>query len=278
MKMSYGFEIEWGDIERNKAIPEELGSWEGPLLPNGCYAGAECDIINSDGTLCDPLAETTILGGEINVAPATSPSKLTQTILAIGGLFDNVPYAGFVNHGHVHIYAPEIDLSYVQSYAQKYEVELIETCYDVEGAMLLKDKVSPETYEYLMYDGGRINSFDGRKTLWWDTKHESSSSRAAINLANLNKGKTIEFRCFRSSINGFEIFSTIEMARLVLVESQRGRRARTPKQLAEEYGLIFPKIDVTILEPDFWKKKHTKERGSEHKYRADNTNIWKDIL
>ena len=25
---TYGFEIEWGDIDRNMPIPEELGSWD----------------------------------------------------------------------------------------------------------------------------------------------------------------------------------------------------------------------------------------------------------
>ena len=65
---TYGYEIEWGDIDRTIKIPESLGSWE--------YA--ETDIVNLydpvKNIACDPLGLNPTYGGEINTKP-TKTSK-----------------------------------------------------------------------------------------------------------------------------------------------------------------------------------------------------------
>lgn len=271
--VSYGYEIEWGDIDRSIPIPEEYGSWEGPMLDNGCFAGAECDVINRDGTLSDPLCETTRLGGEINVAPSTTIDGLLTNISKIKELFED-PFPGCVNHGHVHVYCPDIDLEKLKTYAKLYEKELVDVAYDYERVYDLD--VDQDTKEYLLYDGGRLNSFDGRKTLHHDTLKESTSSRAAINLANLNKGKTIEFRCFRSSVDLNQIKDSLILSREVINQSQL-ETPLSPVEIVNRYSLDLPKLDLSVVEPNFIAKRHTKERGELYKYRTDNPNIWKEL-
>ena len=74
--ISYGYEIEWSDIDRRVDIPIKLGQWEGPKIA-GYYMGSEIDIVNTVGVWkgigTDPLCIDCKVGGEINVQPSTSP-------------------------------------------------------------------------------------------------------------------------------------------------------------------------------------------------------------
>lgn len=272
--VSYGFEIEWGDIDRRVDIPLMMGSWEGPKMENGYYAGAERDINNSDGTLCDPLCETTPLGGEINVAPRSSIDDIVSLIADFKELFGN-PYAGMVNHGHLHVYIPEADKDKLADYTKRYEKELVDLCYDWQTAQELYDdkEIDHDTYDYLMYDGGRLNSFDGRRSLQHDTGNETSSPRAAVNFFNLSKGNTLEFRCFRSTTDISLIRNCFIMAREFIRESQV-ENGLSPNQIAERYSLTFPKLPTDVIVPHFIRDRHPKERGNPYKYRSDNKNIW----
>lgn len=273
--VSYGFELEWGDIDRSLDIPQNIGSWEGPKMKNGYYAGAERDVNNSDGTVADPLCETTTLGGEINVAPSTSIDGIIEKIATLKEYLN--PYAGIVNHGHIHIYCPKIDIKKLEEYTKKYEKELVELCYDQDTVRsLYKDsKLSKDTYEYLMYDGGRLNSFDGRKTLKTDTLEETSSPRAAVNLWNLQKNNTIEFRCFRSTTDIQIIRNCFDLCQMFINNSQLDVRDQlSPTQIATKYDLQFPSLPCDVVVGNFIEIRHSKSRGDPYKYRDDNVNRW----
>lgn len=274
--VSYGYEVEWGDIDRSIDIPSCLGSWEGPKMSNGYYAGAERDINNSDGTLCDPLCETTTEGGEINVRPALSIDDIVGKVADLKQLFKN-PYAGIVNHGHLHVYAPKIDMKKLEEYTKKYEKELIDICYDCAQVITLYEngEIDRDTYEYLMYDGGRLNSFDGRRSLQHDTGEETSSPRAAVNLWNLTKGKTIEFRCFRSTTDISIIRNTFLMAREFINQSQVDN-GLSPWEIAVKYDLVFPKLPTDVVIKHFIRDRHDKKRGDPYKYMDSNPNIWRE--
>ena len=63
---TWGYEVEWGDIDRTLKIPEHLGKWE----------HAETDILNLNEPYkyiaCDPLGEDPPVGGEVNTVPTTT--------------------------------------------------------------------------------------------------------------------------------------------------------------------------------------------------------------
>lgn len=60
---TFGYEIEFGDVNRRLTIPPELGKWE----------TAETDIVNLRPpyalVACDPLGLVPPMGGEINTVP-----------------------------------------------------------------------------------------------------------------------------------------------------------------------------------------------------------------
>ena len=74
---TYGFEIEWGDIDRNMPIPPELGAWE--------YC--ETDIINLRepyrGLGSDPKGVNPPVGGEINMKPTRTMEEQVDNIMKI---------------------------------------------------------------------------------------------------------------------------------------------------------------------------------------------------
>mgnify|MGYP003647417322 FL=1 len=74
---TYGYEIEWGDIDRTIKIPESLGSWE--------YA--ETDIVNLydpvKNIACDPLGLKPTYGGEINTKPTKTSKEQIDKIIEL---------------------------------------------------------------------------------------------------------------------------------------------------------------------------------------------------
>src|SRR5688572_25453758 len=100
-KFTWGYEIEWGDVDRKVVIPEELGAWE----------FAETDILNIDPSspyyrkAVDPLGLEPPVGGEINVKPTRTRLELVERVDVLKRLFPN-PTASCVNHGHVHVFVP----------------------------------------------------------------------------------------------------------------------------------------------------------------------------
>jgi len=74
---TYGYEIEWGDIDRRLTIPEHLGAWE--------YA--ETDIVNIHEPYrfiaCDPLGEVPPFGGEVNTKPTATWQEQVDRIMEL---------------------------------------------------------------------------------------------------------------------------------------------------------------------------------------------------
>ena len=214
---TYGFEIEWGDIDRRLVIPEHLGKWE--------YA--ETDIVNENspyrGIACDPLGISPPFGGEINTKPTKTWQEQCDRIKEICDFFyknDNRPTASCVNHGHLHIYVPGLKedigaLKKLVAYIKANQELTIKKCYQYKEHYAMKDTKTARTY--LKWDGGRpmpdwmcdniINlatDFDHFIKLHAAGKDGVSMGRPfrhAINTYCMKHTGTIEFRCFRSSID-----------------------------------------------------------------------------
>ena len=100
---TWGYEIEWGDVDRRLTPPENLGKWE--------YA--ETDIVNIHEPFkyiaCDPLGTEPYMGGEINTKPTSTWNQQVDRIMEIHKFFTdagNMPSASCVNHGHLHVFVP----------------------------------------------------------------------------------------------------------------------------------------------------------------------------
>lgn len=288
---SYGFELELGDVDRSIDIPEHLGTWEGTKVGK-YYMGAECDIVNSippyRGICTDPLAETCPVGGEINVVPTTTIAGQFSQIIDIIDLFEHVTIS-HMSHFHVHVHIPGLkeDLDILKrfvGYCINNQDALIKSVY-LQNINVIPDSLSNKSIEYLWSDGGRYisktiaDNYMRCKTIdellelfknpcyyYKAGKQNSTSIRSAINLSNLIHGKTIEFRCFRPTLDYIEIAS-----QLVFVE-QFCQEAL--KKDGISVGEIISKKDYRFAELQYehinqlgWENtKADKSRGDSIKY------------
>lgn len=225
---TYGFEIEWGDIDRKMPIPKELGSWE--------YC--ETDIINMRtpyrGLASDPKGINPPVGGEINMMPTKTWQQQVDNIMKVKELFEahgTPPTAGCVNHGHLHIHVPglteDIDaLKRLMRYIKDNQHITMERVYQFRVYPNMEMTKTAKTY--LKHDGGRIApdwllinlatvpvDFEDWLRVHCcgkDAKTLSRPFRYGIHTYALKNSKTIEFRCFRSSIDRREIEDSFRFA------------------------------------------------------------------
>lgn len=285
--ISFGYEIEWSDIDRSIDIPLELGQWEGPKIA-GYYMGSEIDIVNTvgewKGVGSDPLCIDCTVGGEINVQPATSPEVLTNRVMEIMDLF-SVVGTGCVNHGHVHVYVEglkkDVDLlKNVFEYTQLNELDTQIACHSWDKEThdeVWNSSIADWVKTYLQFDGCKtINSqvyevakkattveeilealrtFNAVNRCWiTGIENATTSNRTAINLFNLVKGGTFEFRCFRASINPVELLSQFVFAKRYTEEALKGKEGKPVKEILKEYNFRFPTIDFNESDALGWQK------------------------
>jgi hypothetical protein len=225
---TYGYEIEWGDIDRNLAIPENLGAWE--------YC--ETDIVNLRepyrGLGSDPKGVNPPVGGEINTKPTATWEAQVDRIIELRDMFiahGTEPTASCVNHGHLHIHVPgltdDIDaLKRLSTYVKNNQHRTIEACYQFNVDYRMKG--TKKAKAYLAYDGGRILPdwlADNLSTVpvdfedWLrvhccgkDAVSRSRPFRYGIHTYALKNSNTIEFRCFRSTTDRRELEDCFKFA------------------------------------------------------------------
>lgn len=274
---TYGYEIEWGDIDRRVEIPAHLGKWE----------HAETDIVNLHEPFkyvaCDPLGLDPYMGGEINTMPTATWQEQVDRIIELRNYFvskGSHPSAGCVNHGHLHVYVPGLknDISALKrliAYIKANQADTIEACYGYYDSQYMKGSKNAKTY--LKYDGGRampdymcdniINlatDFDHFIKLHAAGKDGVSMGRPfryAINTYCMKHTGTIEFRCFRSSVKREEIESQFKFAeRFIDAALNDGQSVR---EILASDTFTFPPFYFDKLEYDGWEKtKYDKSRGT----------------
>ena len=277
---TWGYEIEWGDIDRRIEVPEHLGKWE----------FAETDIVNIHEPFkyvaCDPLGKEPYMGGEINTKPTNTWEKQVYRIMEIHDFFashGNKPSASCVNHGHLHVFVPGLknDISALKrlvKYIKKNQDQVIDRCYGFYEAPQMKNCKGAKMY--LKYDGGRampdymcdniINlatDFDHFIKLHAAGKDGVSMGRPfryAINTYCMKHTGTIEFRCFRSSVNQKEIESQFRFAEKFIDAALND--GPDVNEIFMEEDFEFPPFVWNLNEYVGWEKtKWSKERGEKHR-------------
>lgn len=231
-KFTWGYEVEWGDIDRKLVIPERLGKWE--------YA--ETDIVNERepyrGVACDPLGLEPPMGGEINMCPTATWQEQVGRIFELKWFFEDAgcpPTSSCVNHGHLHCYVPglkdDVDaLKRLITYIRDNQHLTIEKLY---GYRVHPDMAMTKTAKtYLKFDGGRpmpdymcnniiklTTDFDHFIKLHAAGKDGVSMGRPfryAINTYCMKHTGTIEFRCFRSTTKLKELYNQFKFVELFI--------------------------------------------------------------
>lgn len=221
---TYGFEIEWGDVPRNIEIPEHLGSWE----------ASETDILNMREpyafVAADPLGLSPPVGGEINTKPTKTWQEQVDRVFEIRDYFREKGFEPTVcmsTHAHVHIHIPGLAdditaLKRLSQYVYDNQMDTVEGVYGYYDDPGMKGAAKGAKM-YLKYDGGRLmpeyinsniqslaNDFDDFIRLHACGKDGVSRGRPfryAINMYSLKHTQTVEFRCFRNTLDRDELES-----------------------------------------------------------------------
>ncbi len=273
---TYGYEIEWGDIDRRLTIPEHLGAWE--------YA--ETDIVNIHEPYrfiaCDPLGEVPPFGGEVNTKPTATWQEQVDRIMELHQLFvdaGNQPSASCVNHGHLHVFVPglkdDIDaLKRLIAYIKVNQKDTIEACYQFRDGSGMKTTKGATTY--LKFDGGRempdymcdnivnlatdFNHFIKLHAAGKDGVSMGRPFRYAINTYCMKHTGTIEFRCFRSTTNREEIESQFRFAEKFIDAALND--GPSVREILAEGDYKFPPFLWSLPEYFGWvNTKYDKSRG-----------------
>jgi hypothetical protein len=247
-KWSWGLELEIGDIPRNLEIPNHLGEWE----------NFEICVVNQlspyKGMACDPKGLNPPVGGEINTRPTTTIDKQIKLVRELLYYFKSknlTPTTSAVSHTHVHVHVPNlkdklIDLKKLLCYLWVNQETVIDNVYDIK----LNPSMSDYAINYISLDGGR--KYDAKKihdalsltetpvfykSLVLDPTNPSD--RHYINIKNIFRNDTIEFRCFRNTIDPEQIRSMLEFCKDFL---NQGLNTDISKfKFEKKYN--FPKLD-----------------------------------
>ena len=277
---TWGYEIEWGDVDRKIQIPENLGKWE----------FAETDIVNIREPFkyiaCDPLGLEPDFGGEINTKPTKTWKEQVDRILEIYDIFiqnGNEPSASCVNHGHLHVFVPGLkddieSLKKLISYIKNNQEDVIEHCYQFKDILGMSSCKGAKMY--LKFDGGRkmpdymcdniinlaedFNHFIKLHAAGKDGISMGRPFRYAINTYCMKHTGTIEFRCFRSTTNREEIESQFKFVEK-FIDAALNDGPSVEQILAEE-TYTFPQFKWNINEYLGWEQtKYNKNRGKKQR-------------
>jgi len=273
---TWGYEIEWGDIDRRIDIPQHLGSWE--------YA--ETDIVNIHPPFqykaCDPLGTDPYMGGEVNTKPTKTWMQQVERILEIKALFEangNTPSASCVNHGHLHVFVPGLkddieSLKKLTSYIRENQDTVIKNCYNFYDTNDMKNYKNAKMY--LKLDGGRTmpdymssNIISGATDFEHFIKLHAAGKdgvsmgrpfRYGINTYCMKHTGTIEFRCFRSTTKREEIESQFRFVEMFMEAALND--GPSANEILSDNSFKFPPFIWDTSEYDGWiKTKYDKSRG-----------------
>lgn len=276
---TWGFELELGDVPKALKIPHGLGNWE----------FAERDIVNAlppyRGIAADPLGIDPPMGGEINLPPTKTPE---EQLLKIGALLDFFREAGYrpsappTSHAHIHIHVPGLteDLAALRNlmlYLKNNQRAFVKAVYRHEEVKGLVAKAST----YLKVDGGRLmpewlcdNISTARNFAEFIDLHCRGKDklvrirpiRYAINTYSLKHVRTIEFRCFRGSLDTRLLRNCFVAAGTFLALALN--QGRPIAEWLEESNLEFPPMGTDVELLNGWAQTRKPESSAHRKNRV----------
>lgn len=317
--LTFGAELEWSDIDRTIDIPEELGSWEGPRVAGRYLGSEIDIVNTRGewaGVATDPLAIDCPVGGEIHTVPSATTASQLFRIMRILDLFPTVNVA-CPNHGHIHVGIPGILeqenlelLKNIFRYLKDNEGDILDYCCgltrddirDIQNSHLedwVKDyllcgdakMINPEVYdlveeartpEQILGILSVLPCYDYRfspDTYKREPYLSENSHRTAVNVFNLTKMGSIEFRCFRASLNPEEILSCLEFSRLVTIEALKGKDGSPVDKILFDHHFTFPRINFNESLALGWQKtRQTKGRSGPFKKSSGILTVTEDYL
>lgn len=232
---SFGYELEWANVDKAKTIPEKYGCWEG----KGQHS--EVDIINEIDGEFTPAWPNKRWGAEINVAPATTPERGADYVLELWNLLyrsdAGVARVTPISNGHVHVADDAFEeLEYLKklyAFTIRNQDAIIKYWLSLDELPEIKKKRAhhASAYRYLRNDGGKRLSAN-----WTDpvaaattvdefqralVPHSKTTGailwaragRPGINLHSLRHTGTIEFRCMKATCKPEEVYGQLLFAR-----------------------------------------------------------------
>jgi hypothetical protein len=273
---TWGFEMEVGDADRRLPLPEHLGKWE----------FSETDVVNLNppyrGIACDPLGIEPPFGGEINVRPTKTWKEQVDRIFEILDFYrsnGNNPTSNCISHNHIHVFVPglkeDVDaLKRLIAYIRDNQHVVVDR---VHAFRLHPDMSSTKTAKsYLKLDCGRLmpdymsaniinlttdfEHFIKLHAAGKDGKSMGRPFRYAINTYCMKHTGTIEFRCFRNSLDRRELEDSFKFVEKFMDAALND--GPDVQQILLEGDYKFPELKYDHEIYTSWEKtKYGKERG-----------------
>lgn len=277
---TWGCEIEWGDIRRDVEIPEELGTWE--------YC--ETDVVNIRDpykfVACDPLGIDPPVGGEINTKPTRTIDQQLVNIDKLIHIFEKEecpPTDGCTNELHIHVHVPglkdDIDaLKRLTQYIKNNQEFTMFECSAFEDHPTMKGLKGAKAFMKL--DGARLmpdwmadniinmaENFDDFIRLQCCGKDGVSRGRPfryGINTYCMKHIETIEFRCFRPTVDIDEFESCFRFCEEFMYNALNG--GKSVREIIEDGDYEFPPFQWDPAAYKGWMEtKWPKERGTKER-------------
>lgn len=278
-EFTWGCELELGDVPRSTVIPLNLGRWE--------YA--ETDIINQlkpyKYVAADPLGLEPPVGGEINTHPTKTIEEQLENIERIFKLFKNITVSSSIMEFHIHVRVPGLindteALKRLTRYVVANQQTVIDKCVGYVEHPKMKETKTARTY--LKLDMGR------KMPLWMVENIEKCKNfqefihtqccgknmvrarpiRYCINTYCLKHTETIEFRCFRASLDLFLLRDCFYFVRDFMNAALNG--GATALEIINDNNYEFPKFIYNHEEYLGWEStKWSKERGKKKRTKID---------
>ena len=225
---TWGMELEFGDVPRNLNPP--YSKW----------SSRETDIVNVldpyYGIAADPIGIDPPVGGELNTTPSTTIEKQVKIVGDIIDYFKThgiQPTTSCVSQTHVHVHIPNLtdsltDIKKLLVFVYKHQDMILEFA---NGFDIFSD-MSESAIEFLKEDNGKKYTQEAivrllqAKTIRQfyanllindgNIQRGTCPKRYFINFATLEDNETIEFRCFRGTVDLSEIEDILKFCRSFL--------------------------------------------------------------
>lgn len=215
---TWGLELEWGDVDRRLNIPPGLGSW----------SMWETEVLNLRapyaGIACDPLGVNPPFGGEINTKPSVGWEGQLDKFEGLVEFFGDAgcaPTITCLQGIHIHVHVPGLredlpTLKRMAEYVRRNQEDYIQAVHGYFSDARIRACKATRTMsrsakkipEWMLDNLQRTESvehfmkvFRSGKDGWKIDANTTMPQRHSVNIYNLSKIDTLEYRAPRSTLD-----------------------------------------------------------------------------